>query len=92
MTQHVRDPKVGAAFQAEVDKVRPGWKVSKCDVVLEYWTYDMGNLKSLIMDPEWQERAVKDEEDWIDSSEATIHIGYDTTYLADGQILNVDAK
>ncbi|XDG06153.1 hypothetical protein ABKA04_005768 [Annulohypoxylon sp. FPYF3050] len=90
---HVQDPKVGAAFQLELDQVRPGWEVRKCDLVLEYWTYDMGNLKSLIMDSEWQEKAVKGEGDIFDVSKPTvIHIGYDTTYLSDGQIINLDPK
>lgn len=86
--QQVRDPKVGNAFQLEVDKVRPGWVVSTCEMVLEYWMYDLESLKSLIMDPEWQEKAVKGEDQWLDLSKATIHIGYNTTYLEGGEITN----
>lgn len=78
-----------AAFQTDLEKVRPTWEVSKADFVLEYWLPDMGCLKNLIADPEWNESAVKGQDDWLDMSKSTIHIGYDTTYLEDGNILNV---
>ena len=86
--QHVRDAQVGAAFQAVVDQVRPGWKVSECDLVLEYWMESLESVKALAMDPEWNEKAVKGQGDWLDMSRAGIHIGYDTTYLDRGEIVD----
>ncbi|GKT64019.1 hypothetical protein ColTof4_04433 [Colletotrichum tofieldiae] len=83
------DPKVGAAFQAEVDQVRPGWKVNDCDLVLEYWVNDLESMKNLVSDPEWIQTALKEENDWLDVSRSTIRIGYDMTYLEYGAIMNV---
>lgn len=87
--QEKTDLKVGAAFQNEVDQVRPGWKVNDCDLVLEYWVYDLESMKNLASDPEWNQTALGDENDWLDTSRSTIRIGYDTTYLDYGAIMNV---
>lgn len=73
-------------------EVQPGWKVSDADVVLEYWTYDMANIKGLASDPEWTEGAAKDEDVWLDISKSNIHIGYHTTYLEDGGLINTEQK
>ncbi|KAJ5679527.1 hypothetical protein N7462_007771 [Penicillium macrosclerotiorum] len=86
------DTKVGAAFQAEVDQVWPGWKVNDCDVALEYWVYDLESMKNLASDPEWIQTALEDENDWLDPSRSTIRIGYDTTYLESGAFMNIGAQ
>jgi len=72
--------------------VRPGWKVSDCDIVLEYWVYDLESIKNLSSDPEWLGTVLKDQDDWLDNSRSAIHIGYDTTYLENGATMNVAQK
>ena len=57
-------------------------------MVLEYTMYDLGSLISLNSDPEWQEKAIKGQEDWLDLSKAAMHVGYTTTYLEGGEITN----
>ncbi|MCJ1327598.1 hypothetical protein MMC10_004269 [Thelotrema lepadinum] len=86
---HRTDHKVGPAFQGVVDQVRPGWKVSDCDFVLEHWVYDLESIVKLSSDPEWFGEVLKDGEDWLDTSRSNIYIGYDTTYLEDGAIKNL---
>ncbi|KAL9622768.1 MAG: hypothetical protein Q9160_002886 [Pyrenula sp. 1 TL-2023] len=84
-----REPEVATAFQSEVDKVRPGWIVSTCDLVLEYWVPDLGCVTALVMDPDWDGKACKNQEDWLDMSRATMHVGYDTMYLRGGEIVDL---
>ncbi|KAK1950799.1 hypothetical protein LY78DRAFT_594799 [Colletotrichum sublineola] len=83
------DLKLGAVFQAELDQVPPGGKLNDCDIALEYWVDDLETMKSLVSDPKWTQKALKDWNDWIDASRSTIRIGYDTTYLEHGAIKNV---
>ncbi|KAI1392919.1 uncharacterized protein F4822DRAFT_426120 [Hypoxylon trugodes] len=86
---HTRVPPLCDAFQDIIEKIRPGWEVSKADLVLEYWMPDLSCLNSLIEDPDWNGKAVKGQEDWLDMSRSTIHIGYETTYLEDGNVVNL---
>ena len=72
--------------------MRPGWKVNDCDVVLEHWVYDLESITNLAADPEWIGGDSKVQEEWIDMSRSTIHIGYDTTYLENGAIMNIAQK
>lgn len=46
-------------------------------------------LKTLVEDPEWIEKAIKGQEDWVDMSRSTIHLGPDVTYLENGTIANI---
>lgn len=66
--------------------MRPSWKTTDCDLVLEYWVDDIESIKSLVSDPEW---ALEDEDNWLDVSRSSIRIGYGTTYLEYGAIVNV---
>ncbi|KAI2622482.1 hypothetical protein GGR54DRAFT_598685 [Hypoxylon sp. NC1633] len=80
---HTRAPELCDAFQVALDSARPEWEISKADVVLEFWMPDMKCLSNLFLDPEWTEKAVKNQEDWINETISTVHIGYDTVYLED---------
>lgn len=75
-----------------IEQARPGWKVSDCDIVLEHWVHDMDTIMAHSNDPEWASEVLKDQEKWVDMSKSTIHIGYDTTYLEDGVIMNLGGK
>lgn len=55
---------------------------------MEYYLHDLNCLKTLISDPDWSEKAVNGQEDWVDMSRSTIHIGYESTHL-DGDVINV---
>ncbi|ETS86015.1 hypothetical protein PFICI_04040 [Pestalotiopsis fici W106-1] len=88
---HKTDHQISTAFQSQVDKVRPGWVVSKCDLILEHWVNDLGDIMKLSQDPEWA-AALKDQDVWMDNSKSNIHIGYDTIYIEDGTITNVPRK
>ncbi|KAK1570173.1 uncharacterized protein LY79DRAFT_584214 [Colletotrichum navitas] len=83
------DPKLGAALQADLDQMRPAWKVNDCDIILEYWFDDLESMESLLFDPQWTQTALKDWNDWLDVSRSTIRISYDTTFLEHGAIKNV---
>ncbi|KAI0178958.1 hypothetical protein GGR52DRAFT_569863 [Hypoxylon sp. FL1284] len=85
---YTRLPELCNAFQPGLHKVRPTWEVSQADFVLEYWMPDMDCFRKLVMDSEWVEGAAKDWDDWLDMSRSTVHIGYDTTYLEKGVIVN----
>ncbi|KAI0384268.1 hypothetical protein F5Y04DRAFT_249403 [Hypomontagnella monticulosa] len=83
---HHRDAELCAALQAEFAKSRPGWVTSRADLVLEYWLPSMSCLQALVTDPEWTEKAIKGQDDWVDMSKSIIHLGPDTTYLENGSI------
>ncbi|OTB05699.1 hypothetical protein M426DRAFT_260170 [Hypoxylon sp. CI-4A] len=85
---HVRLPKVAEAFGAELKQFRPTWEVSAADLVLEYYMEDLNMIKSALADPEWNAKAVRGQEDWVDAERSTIHIGYEIVYLEGGKIVN----
>ncbi|KAI1414070.1 hypothetical protein F5Y13DRAFT_159665 [Hypoxylon sp. FL1857] len=85
---HTRLPQAAAAFEAILKEFRPSWDVSQADLVLEYWVPDLKFVENLVADPEWNEKAVKNQEEWIDVNRSTVHIGYETVYLENG-IVNV---
>ncbi|KAI1459959.1 hypothetical protein F4805DRAFT_472536 [Annulohypoxylon moriforme] len=86
---HTRLPDECTAFRAELDKVKPSWVVSDADLVIEYWLPSLSVLKDLHTDPEWNEKAVKGQDNWLDSSKTLVHIGYETVYMGDGNIFNI---
>ncbi|KAI1802870.1 hypothetical protein F4811DRAFT_527315 [Daldinia bambusicola] len=85
---HFRDVELGAVLQAELKKVHPGWEVSGADLTIEYYLPDIYLIQNLFADPEWESKAAKDLADFVDLSKSTIHIGYETVYLENGNVLN----
>lgn len=69
-----------------MDQVRPGWVVNDCDLVLEYCVDDLEKMKNLTADPEWIQTALEGQNDWF------IRIGYDTTSMEYGAVINVGGK
>lgn len=64
--------------------------MSQVDCVLEYQVEDLRQLFAMIHDPEWIEKAAKDENEWVDLSKAEVHFGFDTPYLLEtGDIVNL---
>jgi hypothetical protein len=69
--------------------VHPTWNVSKADVVIQYWMPSLDSLMQLIQDPDWEGKAVKGQEDWIDTTRGTVHMTHETTYIENGEIVDL---
>jgi hypothetical protein len=69
--------------------IHPTWEVSKADVVIQYWMPDLDCLLKVVTDPEWEGKAVKGQEEYIDVSRGTAHICEETTYLDGEETFNV---
>lgn len=85
--QHTRRDDLCDAFQANLHRVRPTWEISKADFVVEYWMPSLECFKKLVSDPEWLEGAAKDQDNYLDMSRSTVHIGEEVTYLENGKVL-----
>ena len=72
-----------------LQSIHPTWEVSKADVVIQYWMPSLDNLMKVVTDPDWEGKAVKGQEKYIDVSRGTTHICEETVYLEDGQVINV---
>lgn len=59
------------------------------DVTSSYWVSDPATLRELLTDPDWEGKVVAFEKDWIDTSRAEVQIGWETTYLEGGEMVNV---
>ncbi|KAI1479988.1 hypothetical protein F4774DRAFT_113049 [Daldinia eschscholtzii] len=70
---------------------KPGYKVDDYDVVHNYYAPCLDNVVSLLADPEYTARATEPEQAWIDTSRASLQIGYEIVYLDDGEIVNAIA-
>ncbi|KAI0895719.1 hypothetical protein F4806DRAFT_502670 [Annulohypoxylon nitens] len=86
---HTRLPNECTAFRVDLEKVKPSWIISDADLVIEYWLPSMDVLKDLNADTEWNEKAIKGLGNWLDSSKTVVHIGYETVYMENGNIINV---
>ncbi|KUI64395.1 hypothetical protein VM1G_11192 [Cytospora mali] len=81
-----------SVFQEDLVKLKgtlPGWKMAPFDVTSSYWVTDPDKLRGLLSDPDWEGKVVAFEKDWIDTSKAEVQIGWESTYLEDGEIVNV---
>lgn len=57
------------------------------DVTTTYWVTDPDQLRNMLSDPEWDEQVQDVEEGWIDQDRASIQVGWETTYVDDGKII-----
>ncbi|KAI0434042.1 hypothetical protein F5Y09DRAFT_20152 [Xylaria sp. FL1042] len=78
-----------SAFQEDLQKFRgkQGWKMADFDVTTTYWVTDPDHLRNMLSDPEWDEQVQDVEEGWIDQDRASIQVGWETTYVDDGKII-----
>ncbi|KAI1416804.1 hypothetical protein F5Y13DRAFT_153095 [Hypoxylon sp. FL1857] len=67
---------------------KPGYKIDDYDAVLNYYAPSLDNVVSLMSDPEFNTRASEPEQAWIDTSRASLQIGYEIVYLDEGEIVN----
>ncbi|KAF3018953.1 hypothetical protein E8E14_011900 [Neopestalotiopsis sp. 37M] len=78
-------------FEAEIkeQKSAPGWKLAPFDVTSNYWVDDPDKLKAMLADPDWENIVIASERPWIDTERAECQVGFETTFLEDGDIVNV---
>lgn len=48
----------------------------------------MQTIRDIIADPDWNE-AIKDQDDWVDTTRALLSIGHSTPYLVNGEAVNM---
>lgn len=48
-------------------------------------------MKAILADPEYQTRGRETEIGWIDASKGQVKIGWETTYLENGEVVNTVA-
>ena len=75
-----------------MDQAWPGLQVNSCDLILEYWADDLESMKKLASDPEWTQTALRDQNNWLDTSRSNIRAGYDTAYVERGPFMNVAVR
>lgn len=85
----MRNHELATGFEPHLHKIRPTWEVSKADLVLEYWMPELSCLYGLVSDAEWNEKALKGQDQWLDMSRSTTHITNEETYLEGGNILKL---
>jgi hypothetical protein len=79
------------SFEAEIkeQKEAPGWKLAPFDVTSTYWVDDPDKLKALLADPDWENNVIASEKPWIDTERAECQVGFETTFIENGEIVNV---
>ncbi|KAI0118031.1 EthD domain-containing protein [Hypoxylon sp. NC0597] len=76
-------------LKQELGQMRPTWDFADFDCVIEFSIPDVQAIRNVLADPEWA-AAVKDQEDWVDTSKALVSLGYSTPYLLEtGEIVNL---
>ncbi|KAL7619778.1 hypothetical protein AAE478_010320 [Parahypoxylon ruwenzoriense] len=77
------------ALKQEIGKVRPSWDFADFDCFIEYTIPNVQAIRNVLSDPEWPV-AVKDQEDWVDTTKALVSLGYCTPYLLEtGEVVNL---
>ncbi|KAH7310704.1 hypothetical protein B0I35DRAFT_514724 [Stachybotrys elegans] len=76
-------------LQAQLGPLKPAWQFADFDCFLEYIIPDVQAIQNVMMDPDWPE-AIRDQEDWVDTSRALVSLGYLTPYLLKtGEVVNM---
>ncbi|KAI1094735.1 hypothetical protein F5B19DRAFT_490270 [Rostrohypoxylon terebratum] len=77
------------SYSLQMQKMRPTWDFAGFDCVLEHTLPDMQTIQKVMTDPDWA-LAVKDQENWVDTSKALLSLGYQVPYLLEsGEIVNM---
>ena len=81
-----------AAFGDELQNKlgKTGWEMSPFDAVTTYWVRNPDDMRGLLADPDWTGKMGANEEGWIDTERATVMAGFETIYIQDGKIVNLD--
>ncbi|KAH9908269.1 hypothetical protein F4778DRAFT_716734 [Xylariomycetidae sp. FL2044] len=75
-------------FRPHLEKTRPGWTMNEANLTLTYYVRDFEQMLKLTADPEYQSRGRDVEKGWIDSSKGHIKVGWETTYVEEGEVVN----
>lgn len=92
MLQFITPASLRTFFQADLDNLKgslPGWKMAQYDVTSSYWATP-DQLRAMLTDSDWEGKVIKFEEGWIDKSRGETQIGWESAFLQDGKIVNVD--
>lgn len=70
-------------------KIRPTWDFADWDCFLEYTIPNVETIKNVMADPDWP-AALKDQDEWLDTSKALLSLGYHVPYLLEtGEVVNM---
>ncbi|KAM3086804.1 hypothetical protein ACMFMG_000925 [Clarireedia jacksonii] len=73
-----------------IQKSRPTWNFADYDCVIEYTLPSVQSIGNIMSDPDWEEKALKDQENWVDMSRALVSVGFYTPYLVEsGEVVNI---
>ncbi|KAI1822644.1 hypothetical protein F4861DRAFT_513886 [Xylaria intraflava] len=75
-------------FGPTLEKVRPGWTMKEAHMTLTYYVEKFEDMLELVGDPEYQSRGRDIEIGWIDASQGQLKLGWETTYIENGQVVN----
>ncbi|KAI1496489.1 hypothetical protein F5X99DRAFT_424651 [Biscogniauxia marginata] len=78
-------------FRQEIGEAKPGlsgWTLSQSDATSSYWVSDPEKLKAMLADPDWANVVVASEKGWIYIGRAEVQIGWENSYIEDGQVVN----
>ncbi|RDW76192.1 hypothetical protein BP5796_07013 [Coleophoma crateriformis] len=88
--QYLTPPTARAIFAPDVSTLPPGWSLSPYDAQTQYYVRSADDLRGLLMDPEWHEKVSKVETAYTNVSEVMIMVGWETVYIEDAKVINVD--
>ncbi|KAI1461934.1 hypothetical protein F4805DRAFT_188243 [Annulohypoxylon moriforme] len=82
-------PPLNDALKSVVGEAQPTWDFADFDCFIEYIIPDAQTVTNVRTDPDWP-KAIKDQEDWVETSKALVSIGYFTPYLLEtGEVVNM---
>jgi len=80
---------LNAAMKQQMGPLRPSWDFADFDFFIEYTIPDMQAVQNVMTDPDWP-AAIKDQDDWVDTTKALVSLGYSTPYLLEtGEVVNM---
>ncbi|KAH9890827.1 hypothetical protein F4778DRAFT_752381 [Xylariomycetidae sp. FL2044] len=78
-----------AQFRAHLEKTRPGWTMGEFNLTLTYYVDSFDDMLALTGDPSYRATSDALEEGYIDATRGQVKIGWETTYMEDGEVVNV---
>ncbi|CRG92520.1 hypothetical protein PISL3812_09581 [Talaromyces islandicus] len=79
---------VNKALKNDISKIQPSWEFADFDLFIEYTMPSMQTIRDIMADPDWHE-AIKDQDDWVDTTRALLSIGHSTPYIVHGEVVNM---
>ncbi|KAI0101743.1 hypothetical protein GGR51DRAFT_529207 [Nemania sp. FL0031] len=83
-------------FKTDLEKYKggssEGWNMAPYDAATIYWVTDPQKVRNMLSDPDWNNKVIAFEKDWIDQSRADVQLGFQTTFIEGGKIVNTATK